>query len=231
MLILIAAAACASTLLGGLFALALRDKLHLILGFSAGAVFGVAFFDLLPEALTWHSDAEAPRAVLLWAALGFLAYLVLDRLFAPHGPSEARGSMAATVLCVHSLLDGVAIGIAFQVARSVGVIVTIAVLTHDFSDGINTMNVVLAQGAARSRALRWLALDALSPALGIALTFAVRVPTRSFGEVLALFGGFFVYLGASDLIPESYHAHPKFFTTLMTLTGAAVIYLAVRLLG
>ena len=51
LLLFIAAAAFLCTLLGGLLALRLRDKLHLILGFSAGAVIGVAFFDLLPEAI------------------------------------------------------------------------------------------------------------------------------------------------------------------------------------
>jgi len=229
LLVLIAAAACASTLLGGLFALALRDKLHLILGYSAGAVFGVAFFDLLPEAIGWRSDARAPLGVLAWAAVGFLAYLVLDRLIAPRGAAAARGGLAAGLLCVHSLLDGIAIGLAFVVSRGVGLIVTIAVLTHDFSDGINTTNVVLGKGAGRSRALAWLALDALAPALGIALSRLFSIPTAHFGEALALFGGFFVYLGASDLIPESYHAHPKFLTTLMTLAGAATIYVAVLL--
>lgn len=230
LLIFIAIGACASTLLGGLFALALRDKLHLILGFSAGAVFGVAFFDLLPEAIGWRKDADA-HDVLLWAAVGFLIYLMLDRWLAPGERSSVRGSMAATVLCVHSLLDGFAIGLAFYVSRAAGLVVTIAVLTHDFSDGINTMNVVLAQGSQRGRALAWLALDALAPVLGIALARAVSWPTQRFGDLLALFGGFFVYLSASDLIPESYHAHPKFLTTMMTLAGAITIYLAVRLLG
>jgi ZIP family zinc transporter len=49
--------------------------------------------------------------------------------------------------------------------------------------------------------------------------------------VLALFAGFFLYIGASDLIPESYHAHPKLLTTVMTLAGAAVLYAVVTLVG
>jgi ZIP family zinc transporter len=227
LLIALAAATCASTLLGGLFALALRDRLHLILGFSAGAVFGVAFFDLLPEAIGSRTIAAAPQSVLVWSAVGFMAYLLLDRLVTPHAEPAARGGLAAAVLCLHSLLDGVAIGLAFQVARAVGLVVAIGVLTHDFSDGINTMNVVLRGGTKRSKALRWLAFDALAPALGIGLTQLITLPTRDLGPVLALFGGMFVYLGASDLIPESYHAHPKALTTVMTLAGAAVIYFAV----
>jgi zinc transporter ZupT len=127
------------------------------------------------------------------------------------------------VLCVHSLLDGVAIGLAFQASKEVGIIVAIAVLTHDFSDGINTMNIVLKNQGQRPRALpgccsmRWRRCWHRRHGF-------LQVPMRWFGTVLALFAGFFLYIGASDLIPESYHAHPKFLTTVMTLAGAAVLY-------
>lgn len=231
LLIAIAVAAFLSTLAGGLLALKLHDKLHLILGFSAGAVIGVAFFDLLPEAIEFGAKFHAPAVILACTALGFLSYLVLDRILSFHGDAAPRGRFAAAVLCVHSLLDGVAIGLAFQASHAVGIVVAIAVLTHDFSDGINTTNLVLKSGARRPRALRWLLADALAPVLGIASTHFFTLPGDGFGTALALFAGFFLYIGASDLIPESYHAHPKFLTTAMTLAGAAVLYLAVTLIG
>jgi ZIP family zinc transporter len=231
LLAIIAAAAFLSTLLGGLLALKLRDKLHLILGFSAGAVIGVAFFDLLPEAINFGEKFHAPSAILSYTALGFLSYLVLDRILLFHGESAPRGPLAAVVLCIHSLLDGVAIGFAFHASHQVGIVVAIAVLTHDFSDGINTMNIVLRNGGDRKRAFRWLLVDAAAPMLGVASTFVITLPGGAFGTALALFAGFFLYIGASDLIPESYHAHPKFLTTAMTLAGAAVLYLAITLIG
>ena len=235
-LVIIAAAAFSSTIAGGVLALRLRDKLHLILGFSAGAVIGVAFFDLLPEAIAFGGKSHSPATILSYTALGFLAYLVLDRILLFHGdaaPGAAapRGPVAAGVLCIHSLLDGVAIGLAFQASHQVGIVVAIAVLTHDFSDGINTMNIVLKNRASRSEAMRWLAADAIAPALGVASTFFYTLPGEALGTALALFAGFFLYIGASDLIPESYHAHPKFLTTVMTLAGAAVLYLAISLIG
>jgi zinc transporter ZupT len=231
LLIVIAGAAFLSTFLGGLLALKLHDKLHLILGFSAGAVIGVAFFDLLPEAINFGEKFHSPSAILSCSALGFLSYLVLDRILLFHGEAPSRGRFAAGVLCIHSLLDGVAIGLAFQTSHEVGIVVAIAVLTHDFSDGINTMNIVLKNHGRRRQAFRWLMVDALAPVLGIASTHFYTLPGAGFGTALALFAGFFLYIGASDLIPESYHAHPKFLTTAMTLGGAAVLYLAITLIG
>ena len=231
LLLVIAAAAFFSTFFGGLLALKLGDKLHLILGFSAGAVIGVAFFDLLPEAINFGARFHSPAVILSWTALGFLTYLVLDRILSFHGDAIPRAPLAAAVLCIHSLLDGIAMGLAFQASREIGAIVAIAVLTHDFSDGINTMNLVLRNGGDRAQAFRWLLLDAAAPVLGVVSTFFFTLPGNGFGMALALFAGFFLYIGASDLIPESYHAHPKFLTTAMTLAGAAVLYAAIALIG
>ncbi len=236
----IALGAFCATMAGGLVALRFRDKLHLILGFSAGAVVGVAFFDLIPESLALGEKFYSGATLLSCVALGFLIYLVLDRLALLHGEATAhdehdhhhehgalRGSIGAGSLSLHSFLDGMAIGLGFQVSTAVGAVVAIAVLTHDFSDGVNTMNLVLKNGGSRTAGLRWLLFDATAPVVGIASTFLFTLPDRIFGMVLAIFAGFFLYIGASDLVPESHHAHPKFLTTAMTLVGAAVIYLAV----
>ncbi|HVC02735.1 MAG TPA: ZIP family metal transporter [Steroidobacteraceae bacterium] len=241
LLLAIACAAFTSTFVGGLLAFRLHDQLHLILGFSAGAVIGVAFFDLLPESIAFGARGHGAAMILAWTAAGFLGYLVLDRLLLFHGAAQAhdapdaatgrRGPFGAMVLCAHSYLDGIAVGLAFQASHAIGLVVAIAVLSHDFSDGINTMNIVLKNGAQRRPALLWLAADAVAPSLGIASTLFYTLRPGQFGVVLALFAGFFLYLGASDLVPESYHAHPKVLTTAMTLAGAAVLYLAVRLAG
>lgn len=241
MIILIALATFVSTFIGGLFALRFKDKLHLILGFSAGAVIAVAFFDLLPEALALGGQYYGVSTVTSVVALGFLVYLVLDRLIFLHAHTHEegggslsvesdhmqRGVLGAGSLSIHSFLDGVAIGLAFQVSAAIGAIVTIAVITHDFSDGINTVSLILKNVGGRSQAFKWLIVDAAAPVLGVISTMFFTLPTQSLGIILAVFTGFFLYIGASDLIPESHHSHPKFLTTAMTILGAVVLYAAI----
>src|SRR5919197_1865118 len=84
MVYLISLTTLCSTLCGGLFALRCRNKLHLVLGFSAGAVIGVTFFDLLPEAVQLGSKQFSISVVTTAVAIGFIAYMLLDRLFFFH---------------------------------------------------------------------------------------------------------------------------------------------------
>ncbi len=244
LLFLIALGAFLATMTGGLVALRLRDKLHLILGFSAGAVMGVAFFELLPEAIKLGSQYHTSGTLMLYAAAGFAAYLLLDRILPFHGNAPGiecahghmhaplhRASLGAASLSAHSFLDGIAIGVAFNISHEIGLVMALAVLTHDFSDGMNTMNMVLKNGGERQTALRWLLIDAASPALGIASTLLFKIPAPQFGLLLSCFAGLFLYIGASDLIPESYHSHPKALTTITTLLGMGVIYIAVLAAG
>jgi zinc transporter ZupT len=226
-----------STLLGGLFAIKRQDKLHLILGFSAGAVVGVAFFDLLPEALQLGSTRYGPRLIAALIAAGFLLYMLLNRvvLLHPHGPENDNPPagtstwLGAGSLSIHSFLDGVGIGLAFQVSNAVGIVLAMAVLAHDFSDGINTVGMVLKNTGERRQAFRWLLVDAVAPPLGVISTFFFSLPETELGLVLAIFCGLFLYIGASDLLPESHHRHPKLVTSLMTVLGAVTIYVAIHL--
>lgn len=238
MVILISVATVIATLLGGLFALKFKDKLHLVLGFSAGAVIGVAFFDLLPEAIELGSSQYEVAVITSVMALGFVIFLLLDRFFSIHVHDDDdcenvnhRGKIGAATLAVHSFLDGAAIGLAFKVSPEVGAIVALAVLAHDFSDGINTVNLVLKNRGSRKQAFKWLLIDAIAPALGAVSTLLFSVPEATLGLILATFCGFFLYIGASDLLPESHHRHPAILTTVMTIIGVLVLYVAVQLAG
>jgi zinc transporter ZupT len=235
MLYAICFATFCATMLGGLGALRLKDKLHLILGFSAGAVIGVAFFDLLPEALALGSKTYEMSTVVTAMALGFLIYLVLDRTIFHHDHEEdvslRRGRAGASTLSFHSVLDGIGIGLGFQASTSLGIIIAIAVLVHDFSDGINTVNFILKNGGERRVAFRWLLVDAIAPTVGVVITLFFSVSQEHLGLLFALFAGFFFYIGASDLVPESHHAHPTHWTTFMTVAGAALLYAIIHFAG
>jgi zinc transporter ZupT len=240
MIIFISFAALVSTLLGGVFALKFKDKLHLILGFSAGAVIGVSFFDLLPEAIELGQKSFDSTFITSIAALGFILYLILDRFvfFHSHAGSEdapdhvnERGVLGAGSLALHSFLDGIAIGLAFKVSNAVGLVVTAAVLVHDFSDGINTVTLILKNSGSKGEAFKWLLVDAFAPVIGVVSTMFFSVSEGSLGIILAAFAGFFLYIGASDLLPESHHGHPTVWTTFATVLGMAVLYGAIRLAG
>ncbi|HZU20848.1 MAG TPA: ZIP family metal transporter [Gaiellaceae bacterium] len=236
MALVLGAAAVLATTCGGAFALIRQDRLHLILGFSAGAVLGVALFDLLPEAFGLASGRYATATVALFVGAGFFAFTLLNRVMLLHlsascDPRTAsrRGALGAASLSLHSFLDGVGIGLAFKVSTSVGVVVAAAVLAHDFSDGINTVTVILKNRGRGLRALRWLLVDALAPLAGVASTYLYSLSDAQLGLVLATFCGFFLYIGASDLLPESHQRHPKRLTATLNIAGAAVIWFTIHL--
>jgi ZIP family zinc transporter len=224
-----------STGLGGLTAMRFRDRLHLLLGFSSGAVLGVALFDLLPEVFSSAAGSE----VMPFAGLGFLAFFALERYTAMHRAREHAhattahaqefGLVVAAGLSFHSFLDGVAIGIGFQTSLRVGLLVAIGVIAHDLSDGLNTVTVVLAHGNPLKRAALWLLVDMLAPLLGVALTLAIQPDRAILPFVLAFFAGSFLYIGASDLLPEA-REHDSPLVGIATAAGMLAIYFGMQFL-
>lgn len=232
----IGAATFVVTILGGLFALRFKDKLHLVTGFSAGAIIGVAFFDLLPESVELRNNYQDISFISLMIGTGFLAYMIMDRIIILHSHDESncenirhRGIFGAGSLSLHSFLDGVLIGLSFQISLPVGIIVTSAVLTHDFCDGINTVTMIIRGGGENRQARFWLLIDALAPVVGIATTFVYTIPRNALGTIMGIFCGCFLYIGASELLPESHHAHPKKLTTFATILGITVLYIVIQI--
>ncbi len=204
-----------------------RAQLPLILAFSAGAVIGVALFDLTPEALELGGRIATPATVLGVMGVGFCGYMILERSL--RAATEGGGHLRPASLTLHSLVDGLGIGFAFQVAPAIGVVVAVAVLAHDVADGVNTVTLSLSGGGGTARARAWLIADAAAPMLGIGLTQIFRVGPGPLGLAVALFAGFFLYIGASELTPASHRALPRVWTSLATLAGMAAIWLVVRL--
>lgn len=240
-----------STLLGGYAALRLRHRLHAFMALAAGVVVATAVADLLPEAL----ELVGPDGTLgagIAAVVGFIGFSLVEAFLhqssfehggehdhepdagpiGPARPSWVLGLLPPVSLIIHSTLDGLAIGLAFQAGGQIGLIVLLAVLAHDFADGMNVVTLALDAARGRRLAITMLVLDALAPVAGAALSTVVAVSPGALGLLLASFAGVFIAVGAGHLLPESQHRDPRRGPALVALSalGAAVV-LAVRAIG
>jgi len=233
-----------STLGGGLIALRFKERLHLILSFSAGVLLGVVSFGILPEifGLAQKKGIEATGGMIAMV-VGFLFFHGLEKFILVHHGRETEysphhhphvGIVSAFVLAGHSFMDGVGIGLAFQVSKEVGIAVALAVIAHDVCDGFNTISLMLVHRNTTSRSLMMLLLDALAPLGGAASTLFFKVPDFLLMIYLGFFAGFLLYISIADILPEAHsRARPATALTLMGLTclGAAFIFVVIRLAG
>jgi ZIP family zinc transporter len=230
--------AFAMTLAGGAFAWRYQRYLHAIMAFSAGLLVGVVFLDLLPEIIeiTHENDLDV-RTLMMVLIAGFLAIFLLEKLTIIHsekthgapGHHHAVGLAGAIGLSFHSFLDGLAIGVGFQAGREVGFVVLVAVLAHDFADGLNTVTFMLATRNSRWRTITLLVVDALAPVAGALLAGFLRIEPQMLAFQLAFFAGFLLYLGASDLLPQV-HERPRVVLIFSTVAGLITAALVVTVL-
>jgi ZIP family zinc transporter len=144
-------------------------------------------------------------------------------------PPTLLGVLPPASLIVHSTLDGLAIGLAFQAGSDLGLIVLLAVLAHDFADGMNVVTLALDAARGERLAVGLLLLDAIAPVAGAALSTVISIQPETLGLLLAGFGGAFIAIGAGHLLPESQHRDPRRGPALVALAGVgAVIVLVIR---
>src|SRR5262249_54778596 len=139
------------------------------------------------------------------------------------------GVLSALALVGHSFVDGMGIGLGFQVSTRVGLVVATAVIAHDFADGLNTVGLMLAHHNPRGRALTMLALDALAPLAGAAATLVFQLPAPILPLYLGFFAGFLLYIGAADILPEAHSHRSSALTIVLTCLGAAFVFAVTRL--
>lgn len=227
-----------STSLGGLFALKNKDKLHLIMSLTAGVLVGVVFFDLMPEIFSLAKEnALDVTPALIFLVTGFLAIHILEKFALIHTLHENEyashrhptiGLINASGLSFHSFLDGVGIGLGFQVSPHVGFIVALAVIAHDFSDGLNTVTLMLSHKNSVRKATILLLIDAITPIIGALSTLLFSIPNNILILYLGFFAGFLLYIGASDLLPEAHSSHSSFKMVFLTVIGVLFIFLVTR---
>ena len=149
----------------------------------------------------------------------------------PEHPPQAMGLDRGNQLSLHSFVDGVAIGLGYQFDLHVGLIVAVAVISHDFSDGINTVMVMLSAKNSVRSSLTMLLVDAITPVLGAASTLLFQIPKQDLVLILPFFAGGFLYLGASDLLPEAHRENPPLISIISCLSGFAVIFIVTHFLN
>jgi ZIP family zinc transporter len=218
-----------STMLGGLAILRFKQSLPYFFSFSAGSLMSVALMELLPESLD-IAKAVGMNFYFISASvvLSFFFYNLIERFFMSHHHEEHAshrhllGPVGAGSLIIHSFLDGVAIGAAYQVKASLGIIVGIAVISHDFADGINTVVLMLKAGQKNRLTRFFLFLDALAPILGVLFVSFIHLSQGILAVLLAVFVGEFIYIGAASLLPET-KKYSAVKTTIYMALGIAII--------
>jgi ZIP family zinc transporter len=229
-----------STMIGGLATLRLRHRLHPFMALAAGLLVATALVDLLPEAINLLGATNGPILAGAAAIGGFLAYNALELLVHRGSlehvePSAPRGSrplalLAPAGLIVHSGLDGLAIGTGYAASPSIGLLVLLAVIAHDFADGMNVVTLGLAGGAPRRMVAVLLAVDALAPVAGFFVAGLLNVGPIALGIGLGVFAGAFLSISTGHLLPEArHHQEGSGWQLWLLLAAGAVFALAVRL--
>jgi zinc transporter, ZIP family len=238
--LLLAAVTAIATTAGGLLAIKSKDRLHVVLGLAAGLLLGLVAFDLLPEVFELNEDElfHAPAVSVAFVA-GFMVLHLIERALGSHEPTDSEyasdhkhthniaGTVGALTMSGHVFLDGVALGIAFQVSNSLGIAIFVALLVHAFSDGLNTVSLLIKTGNWSQRAIWLLAVDAVMRIGGAAFGTYISISDPLLGLYLAAFAGMLIYLATSHILPEAHAKHSSKLTMLATFVGILIMWLVV----
>jgi ZIP family zinc transporter/zinc and cadmium transporter len=213
-----------------------------LVSFSAGVLLGVGVLHLLPVAL--EMTTRAPFFILL----AFILFYFFEHHLLIHAGHEEQhhvnleiadchdgcclhphpmGWVAFVGMGLHSLIDGVIIGTGFEVSQDLGLLAALGVIAHEVPEGIAMVAILLHYGWQRRRAIQLTAFVALATPGAAFLTFALvnNLSEPLLGDLLATAGGSFIYIAASDLIPES-HRSRGLSATLALCGGILLAWLA-----
>ena len=190
MAIFLAMLTVVSTAFGGLLALRAKDRFHLVLGLSAGLLLGLVGFDLLPEVFADSTNTGGVPTVSIAILAGFLILHISERSFGGHEPVDSEyshdhshgsiaGGVGALAMAGHVFLDGAALGVAFKVSTNLGVAVFIALLVHAFSDGLNTVSMLVKTGHWEAKSKYLLFIDGAARIGGAAVGTSSRAGNSS----------------------------------------------------
>ncbi len=233
-------------LAGGLLLLT-REKYtlkisHFLASFAAGVLLATAFFDLLPEAA--ETAEELGINIFLWTLVGIIIFFFTERFihwFHHHeeyheDEKSSKNSLPLIIVSdtIHNFLDGIVIATTFLVNPAVGIITTLAVFAHEIPQEIGDFGLMLHKGMSKRNIIIVNILGALSSFVGAILTYSLgNVLINYIPIFLAVTAGFFIYIAASDLIPEIHNERRKGYAmieSLMLVLGIVLVFLSVTFL-
>ena len=223
-----------ATLSAGVFVKKLRNNIGIVCALSAGFFIALALFDLLPEILALSLEAQISLdQLLLTGTFGFVFLFILERVFSTfhiekHTMTKRSlqpriGLLATLEFCSHGFLEGLAIGLSFHLQLGLGIIVAVAVVSHDFCDGISTLALMLNSGNSLKSSLRLLFVDAIAPVLGATTTLFVIIQESFLIFSLSFLVGSFLYMGGGTLLPDAYRMNRPIITISFFLIGFFLI--------
>jgi len=185
----------------------LAEKLcHFAVPFAAGVLLSTSLLYLLPEAVQ-----KVGNDAYLFVLIALLSSFFFEQYFArlhhhEHHHSNKLASSAPLVIfgdTIHNFIDGVAIASAFLVEPRFGLIVALATFLHETPHEIGDFGILVAAGWSRKKVFTANVLSALTAIPGALLVFLfIRDAHEKIGLLLAISAGTFLYLGASDFLPE-----------------------------
>jgi zinc and cadmium transporter len=185
----------------------LKKILLLLVGFSAGAMMGGAFLHLIPEAIEESSWNIVGVAILI----GFGVFFIIERILMWHHCHEQEGecdvhTFAYTNLIgdgVHNFIDGMVIAVSFSVDFNLGIATSIAIVLHELPQEISDFGVLIYAGFSRLKALLFNLASAALAIVGALVGYFLSGRVENLMSwLLPLAAGGFIYIAASDLIPE-----------------------------
>ncbi len=195
----------------GVFTLTLKKKIitkliFFLISFSAGSLIGGAFFHLIPESLHEKPVSLVFNLVLI----GFIIFFILEKILHWHScqkpnceKSKVIGIQNLVGDSLHNFIDGLIIMAAFSVDTSLGIATTISVALHEIPQEFSDFGVLLYSGFSKKKALLYNLLSALFAILGVLVGFLLINKIEEIAQFLIpIAAGGFIYIAASDLIPE-----------------------------
>lgn len=195
----------------GCFTLALRKEtfdrwLLPLVALAAGSLIGGALFHMIPAALA--SPFLSPLTAMVWLAAGFITFFALEQFLHHHhchrssaGCQKPLGYLILIGDGLHNLLGGLAVGGTFLVDIRLGMATWLAAAAHEIPQELGDFAALVYGGMTKRKALLWNFVSALMFPLGAVAAYAVSFQINT-DFLIAYAAGNFLYIGASDLVPE-----------------------------